>query len=165
MSRFTFQLHDGNSLHFDLRLRVDDILECWAVPKGPSLDPSVRRLAVRAADRPLPAADFEGVHPGRVRGSGAVIIWDEGPARLVADRDDHLSIVFNGHKLRGRFGLVHTGGRRWVLVKADDGEARRGSDVVADRPRSVRSGCTWQQLAAGIKPAERRSGRGLEELV
>jgi bifunctional non-homologous end joining protein LigD len=143
------QLHDATTLHFDLRLERDGVLTSWAVPKGPSMDPAVRRLAVRVDDHDMEAGRFEGVHEGSRRGTGAVIIWDEGTTDIVRDEPDHLSFVLDGHKLAGRFGLTRTGGNQWILVKADDASALRGSDVVADQPTSVRSGRTWQEVASG----------------
>lgn len=151
--RFVVQLHDATTLHADLRLQVGDVLRSWAVPKGPSLDPSVRRLAVPVPDHDLASGDFEGVHEGQLRGTGAVIIWDEGTVRITRDEPDHLSFVLAGRRLSGRFGLTRTGQRRWVLVKADDAAARRGSDVMADDPASVRTGRTWQQVAAASSSA------------
>jgi DNA ligase D-like protein (predicted 3'-phosphoesterase) len=145
-ARFVVQLHDATRLHFDLRLQDGDVLRSWAVPKGPSMDPSVRRLAVQVEDHRLEAGEFEGVHEGPGRGSGAVIIWDEGIVDVLGDEPDHVSFVLTGHKLHGRFGLTRTGPNQWILVKAADEEARRGSDVVAEEPASVRSGRTWQQL-------------------
>ena len=145
-SRFVVQLHDATRLHYDLRLQVGDLLRSWAVPRGPSLDPAQRRLAVQVEDHSLEAGDFEGVHVGQARGSGAVIIWDEGTVTFGRTEGDHLSFVLSGQKLRGRFGLTRTRGRQWVLVKADDDEAQRGSDIAAEQPASVRSGRTWQQL-------------------
>ena len=109
MARFVVQLHDATSLHFDLRLQIGDVLRSWAVPKGPSLDPAVRRLAVPVEDHSLSAAEFEGVHEGQVRGSGAVIIWDEGTVEVLREEPDHFSFVLQGHKLTGRFGLTKTG--------------------------------------------------------
>jgi DNA ligase D-like protein (predicted 3'-phosphoesterase) len=141
------QLHDATTLHFDLRLQFGDVLRSWAVPKGPSLDPAVRRLAVPVEDHDLDAGDFEGVHEGHSRGSGAVIIWDEGTVDVLRDESGHLSFVLHGEKLAGRFGLTETGERQWILVKAVDDAARPGSDVVAERPESVRSGRTWQEVA------------------
>jgi len=146
-SRFVVQQHDATRLHFDLRIQVGDVLRSWAVPKGPSLDPAVRRLAVPVEDHSLSAGDFEGVHEGQARGSGAVIIWDEGPAEIVRDEPGRMSVVLNGSKLSGRFALTRTGPRRWILVKARDEHARPGSDIVADQPASVRTGRTWQDLA------------------
>ena len=148
-SRFVVQLHDATTRHFDFRLERGGVLRSWALPKGPSLDPAVRRLAVPVADHDLAAGDFEGVHSQPRRGSGAVIIWDEGLADIVNESDHHLSVVLRGHKLRGRFGLTRTGKRRWILVKAVDEDARPGSDIVEERPASVRSGRTWEEVAAG----------------
>jgi bifunctional non-homologous end joining protein LigD len=150
-SRFVVQLHDATRLHFDLRLQVGEVLRSWAVPKGPSLDPGVRRLAVPVEDHSLAAGDFEGVHEGQARGTGAVIIWDEGSAGIVRDEPGQLSFSLHGCKLSGRFSLIRTGERRWLLVKVRDEYARAGSNIVAERPASVRSGRTWQELAAGAK--------------
>jgi DNA ligase D-like protein (predicted 3'-phosphoesterase) len=148
-SRFVVQLHDATALHFDLRVQAGAVLRSWAVPKGPSLDPGVRRLAVPVEDHTLEAGEFEGVHAGARRGSGAVIIWDEGPADIIRDEPGHLSFVAHGSKLTGGFALTRTGQRRWVLVKVRDSHARAGSDIAAERPASVRTGRTWQDVAAG----------------
>jgi DNA ligase D-like protein (predicted 3'-phosphoesterase) len=147
--RFVVQLHDATTLHFDLRLQVGELLRSWAVPKGPSLDPTVRRLAVPVDDHTLEAGAFEGVHEGSLRGSGAVIIWDEGSMAFLRSEPDHLSFALVGHKLAGGFALTKTGDRRWILVKVRDDHARQGSDIVAEQPASVRTGRTWQELAAG----------------
>ncbi len=147
MARFVVQQHDATTLHFDLRLEDGGVLRSWAVPKGPSLDPGQRRLAVPVDDHTLAAGEFEGVHAGHTRGSGAVIIWDEGTVDILGNEPDHLSFVLHGRKLGGRFGLTRTGDRRWILVKAADEAARPGSDIVSERPASVRSGLTWQELA------------------
>jgi len=147
VSRFAVQLHDATTLHFDLRIRIGGVLRSWAVPKGPSLDSRVRRLAVPVEDHDLAAGDFEGVRAGQARGTGAVIIWDEGTAEIVRDEPGHLSVVLDGSKLAGGFALTRTGQRRWILVKTRDGHARPGSDIVAEQPGSVRTGRTWQDLA------------------
>ena len=144
--RFVVQLHDATRLNYDFRLQVGDVLRSWAVPRGPSLDPAERRLAVQVEDHSLAAGEFEGVHRGQARGSGAVIIWDEGTLRLLRNERDHLSFELDGYKLHGRFGLSHTRGRQWILVKALDDEARRGSDITAEQPTSVRSGRTWREM-------------------
>jgi DNA ligase D-like protein (predicted 3'-phosphoesterase) len=146
-SRFVVQLHDATRLHFDFRIQVGEILRSWAVPRGPSLDPAMRRLAVPVEDHSLEAGDFEGVHHGQARGSGAVIIWDEGPAEVLRDEPGHLSFTLQGSKLAGGFALTRTGERRWILVKVGDEHAHVGSDIAAERPDSVRSGKTWQDLA------------------
>jgi DNA ligase D-like protein (predicted 3'-phosphoesterase) len=152
-SRFAVQLHDATRLHFDLRIEAGGVLRSWAVPRGPSLDPAARRLAVPVADHALDAGDFEGVHQGQRRGSGAVIIWDEGPAEIVRDEPGHLSVRLRGSKLSGGFALTRTGERRWILVKVRDAAARPGSDIVSEQPASVRTGRTWQQLAVENRPA------------
>ncbi len=148
LPRFVVQLHDATTLHFDFRLQSGDVLRSWAVPKGPSLDPGVRRLAVPVEDHALAAGEFEGVRDGQPRGSGAVIVWDEGTAEIVREEPGHLSFVLHGRKLSGGFALIRTGARRWVLVKVRDETARSGSDIVAEQPASVRSGRTWQELLA-----------------
>ena len=147
MPRFVVQLHDATALHYDVRLQVGDLLRSWAVPRGPSMDPAERRLAVPVDDHSLEAGEFEGVHAGSSRGTGAVIIWDEGTVEFEREEHDHLSFELAGKKLSGRFGLTRTGERSWILVKARDEFARPGSDIVAEQPASVRSGKTWQQLA------------------
>jgi bifunctional non-homologous end joining protein LigD len=149
------QLHDATTLHFDLRLELDGVLRSWAVPKGPSLDPGIKRLAVPVPDHELSAGDFEGVHghghegahDRARRGTGAVIIWDEGTFELVRTTPTHLSFVAHGAKLHGGFALTRTGDDRWILVKTADDEARRGSDIVSEEPASVRTGRTWQEVA------------------
>jgi DNA ligase D-like protein (predicted 3'-phosphoesterase) len=147
--RFVVQQHDATTLHFDLRLEVAGVFRSWAIPKGPSLDPAVRRLAVPVEDHDLSAGEFEGVHSGpHRRGTGAVIIWDEGTVEIVRIDPAHLSFRLFGHKLAGGFALTETGPRRWILVKARDAEAVPGSDIVADEPESVRTGRTWQDVAA-----------------
>src|SRR4051794_17770887 len=147
-TRFVVQLHDATRLHYDVRLEMGGVLQSWAVPRGPSMDPRIRRLAVQVADHDLSAGEFEGVHAGQPRGSGAVIIWDEGTVTVLRDEPDHISFVVDGHKIQGRFGLTRTGGTQWILVKAADDAARRGSDIAAEAPGSVRSGRTWQDVAA-----------------
>ena len=143
-ARFVVQLHDATRLHYDLRIQRGDVMKSWAVPKGPSMDPADRRLAVQVDDHEL-FSDFEGVYVPS-RGSGAVIVWDEGTVEVLADRPDHLSFFLGGHKLVGRFGLTRTDGRNWLLVKAADEHQRRGSDIVRSSPASVRTGRTWQEV-------------------
>jgi len=147
LPRFVVQVHDATTLHFDFRLQAGEVLRSWAVPKGPSLDPGVRRLAVPVADHDLAAGEFEGVREGQSRGSGAVIIWDEGTAEILSDEPGHVSFVLHGRKLSGGFALTRTGERRWILVKTRDEAARPGTDIVAECPASVRSGRTWQEVS------------------
>jgi DNA ligase D-like protein (predicted 3'-phosphoesterase) len=147
VSRFVVQLHDATTLHFDFRIQAGDVLRSWAVPKGPSLDPRVRRLAVPVEDHSLSAGDYEGIRAGQARGTGAVIIWDEGTAEVTRDEPGHLFVLLHGSKLTGGFALTRTGEHRWILVKTRDAHARPGSDIAAEQPRSVRSGKTWEDLA------------------
>ena len=149
--RFVVQLHDATRLHYDFRVQSGEVLRSWAVPRGPSLDPRIRRLAVPVEDHAMSAGDFEGVRGGQKRGSGVVIVWDEGTAEIVRDEPGHLSFILYGRKLSGGFGLTRTGVKRWILVKVRDGAARPGSDIVAEQPASVRSGKTWQEVASQSK--------------
>jgi DNA ligase D-like protein (predicted 3'-phosphoesterase) len=145
--RFVVQQHDATTLHFDLRIEDGGVLRSWAVPKGPSMDPAVRRLAIPVEDHSMAAGEFEGVHEGSSRGSGAVIIWDEGTVELVRNDPGHLSFALHGHKLAGGFALTRTGERQWILVKARDEQARPGSDITVELPASVRSGRTYDELS------------------
>jgi DNA ligase D-like protein (predicted 3'-phosphoesterase) len=147
MARFVVQQHDATTLHFDFRIESGGVLRSWAVPKGPSLDPAVKRLAMEVEDHSLESGEFEGVYEGSTRGTGAVIVWDEGERELVTEEPDHVVVRLHGSKLRGGFALTRTDGRRWLLVKMRDEDARPGSDIVAEAPASVRSGRTWQDVA------------------
>jgi len=114
---FVVQQHGARRLHFDLRLEWGEVLLSWAVPKGPSLDPAEKRLAVRVEDHPLDYADFEGVIPEGNYGAGVVILWDRGRWIPLEDPEEGLArgkLLFEleGYKLRGGFTLVRTGGRR-----------------------------------------------------
>jgi DNA ligase D-like protein (predicted 3'-phosphoesterase) len=151
---FVVQEHAASTHHFDLRLEVDGVMRSWAVPKGPSLDPSVKRLAVQVEDHGLDHNDFEGP-----AGQGGVVVWDRGeyeqggrvPWPEALDRG-HGVFVLHGEKLRGGFALQRTrpGTKsQWLLIKRRDDEAQPGSDVVAEQPASVLSGRTLEQLLAG----------------
>ena len=148
---YVVQEHQARAHHFDLRLQVEGVMRSWAVPKGPSLDPAAKRLAVEVADHSLDHNEFEGV-----LGQGGVIVWDRGsyeqggrvawPEAL--DRG-HAVFVLQGEKLRGGFALQRTraGAKpQWLLIKRRDDEARPGSDIVAERPESVISGRTLSEL-------------------
>jgi DNA ligase D-like protein (predicted 3'-phosphoesterase) len=150
---FVVQQHAASTRHFDLRLEVDGVMRSWALPKGPSLDPAVKRLAVQVEDHELEHNSFEGT-----TGAGAVIIWDRGlyeqggrvawPEALVRG---HAVFVLHGEKLRGGFALQRTraaGKPQWLLVKRRDEDARPGSDIVEEKPASLVSGCTLEQLLA-----------------
>ena len=141
--RFVVQLHDATTLHFDLRLELDGVLRSWAVPKGPSLDPGVKRLAVPVPDHELAAGDFEGVHEGARRGSGAVIIWDEGTFELVRSSPTHLSFVLTAPSSTAdsRSRRPATTGGSWSRRRMRMPAAAPTSS--RDEPESVRSGRTW----------------------
>jgi DNA ligase D-like protein (predicted 3'-phosphoesterase) len=148
---FVVQEHQATAHHFDLRLEVDGVMRSWAVPKGPSLDPAVKRLAVQVDDHDLAHNAYEGTH-----GEHGVIVWDRGmyeqggrvawPEALTRG---HAVFVLHGEKLRGGFALQRTrpGPKpQWLLIKRRDDEARPGSDIVAERAESVRSGRTLAEL-------------------
>src|SRR4051794_24888544 len=157
-SRFVIQKHDATRLHYDFRLELDGVLKSWAVPKGPSTDPREKRLAVEVEDHALDYGDFEGVI-GRGYGAGAVIVWDEGEWKSLADEDPagalragHLSFWLEGHKLRGGWTLQRTGGGRkpqWLLIKRRDEGADARRNPVSTQPESVLSGRTIEDVAAG----------------
>ena len=151
------QRHRARRLHYDVRFEIDGVLASWAVPRGPSLDPTARRLAVHVEDHPLEYVDFEGVIPGGEYGGGDVIVWDRGrwapygtddPAAAVADGELHADVW--GEKLAGRFVLVRTGPDRsgkeqWLMFHKRDEYAREGWDPEAF-PRSVKSGRTNDEV-------------------
>lgn len=134
-------------------------MKSWAVPKGPSLDPSDKRLAVEVEDHPLDYGGFEGVIPEGEYGAGRVIIWDHGSFEPQPDGENFeemlergvARILLRGEKLRGGFTLVRTrwGGRKsnWLLIKEKDGEARPGTDITVEKPLSVVSGRDVEDLA------------------
>jgi DNA ligase D-like protein (predicted 3'-phosphoesterase) len=152
---FVVQEHAATAHHFDLRLEVDGAMRSWAVPKGPSMDPAVKRLAVEVEDHSIAHNSFEGPTDG-----GGVIVWDCGsyeqggrvpwPEALARG---HAVFVLHGEKLRGGFALQRTGPpgekARWLLIKRRDDEARPDSDVAAECPRSVVSGGTLEDLLGG----------------
>lgn len=159
---FTVQRHHASTLHFDLRLEVDGVLVSWAVPKGPSLDPSVKRLAVKVGDHDLDHATYEGRDPG-ARGPGTKIVWDtgtltnltrrRGAAVPLAEALDagHLKVALHGERLTGAFALTRTGGAdstSWLLVKVDDAGADRSRDVTEELT-SVLTGRTNTDLEHG----------------
>ncbi len=162
--RFVVQRHRARRLHYDLRLEVDGVLVSWAVPKGPSLDPAARQLAVHVEDHPLEYFDFEGVIPRGEYGGGDVIVWDWGT--WTADKTDdpgaaieagELHVDLRGEKLAGRFLLVRrdrdaSGKEQWLLLHKNDEHARPGWDPEA-HPRSVKTGLTNDEVAAA--PAAR----------
>jgi DNA ligase D-like protein (predicted 3'-phosphoesterase) len=151
---FVVQEHEATAHHWDLRLEVEGVMRSWAVPKGPSMDPAQKRLAVQVEDHQKSHNDFEGK-----AGKGGVIIWDRGtyeqggrvPWPEALERG-HAVFVLHGEKLEGGFALQRTrpGEKpQWLLIKRKDDSARPGSDVVAESPESVASGKTLAEVIAG----------------
>lgn len=164
---FVVQKHAASHLHFDLRLEAGGVMKSWAVPKGPTLDPAVKRLAMEVEDHPIEYNTFEGIIPQGEYGGGTVMLWDRGtyePVDLEPGEDPErairralhrgrLTIRFFGERLRGTFSLVRTNlgdegdKRQWLLVKREDESARSGSDVAADAMTSVVTGRRMEEIA------------------
>jgi bifunctional non-homologous end joining protein LigD len=153
--RFVVQRHRARRLHYDLRFEIDGVLVSWAVPKGPTLDPSARRLAMQVEDHPVEYLHFEGVIPSGEYGGGDVVVWDTGTWSPVhtddpgaAVRSGELHAEVHGHKLRGRLVLVRRGeGEEWMLLHKHDAHAVEGWDP-EDHPLSVLTGRTNEEVAA-----------------
>ncbi|MGC2494731.1 non-homologous end-joining DNA ligase [Candidatus Binatus sp.] len=164
--RFVIQKHDASHLHFDLRLELDGVFKSWALPRGPSLDPKEKRLAVEVEDHPLEYGDFEGTIPEGEYGGGTVMLWDRGYWTPEGDRSPedqlksgNLKFSLDGQRLHGSWVLVRmkrdrSGGKRtnWLLIKHRDEFAREGSDDALDDDRSVASGRTMTEIASGKGP-------------
>lgn len=157
---FVVQKHDARRLHYDFRLELGGVLLSWAVPKGPSLDPKVKRLAMQTEDHPLDYGDFEGVIPKGEYGGGTVLVWDRGTWTAEGDAEEmyrrgRLNFELHGEKLQGSFSLVRApskergGERRWLLMKRTDAAARPGTDaeVVERLPNSVVTGRDLDSVA------------------
>lgn len=161
--RFAIQKHDASSLHYDLRLEIGGALASWAVPKGPSLDPRDRRLAMRTEDHPLDYLTFEGVIPEGSYGAGPMIVWDRGVYENISEtrrgepltlsealEKGDLKIFLLGEKVSGPFALIRTGEERgretWLLIKkkGEGADARRRP--TSTEPESVLSGVTVEEL-------------------
>jgi len=158
---FVIQKHAARQLHYDFRLQLGRALKSWAVPKGPSLNPSDKRMAVEVEDHPLGYAKFEGVIPKGEYGSGTVMIWDKGSYRNVtkknnkevpitrALRNGHLTIELDGEKIEGRYALsriVKGKKPRWLLVKVKDAKADARQNPVKSENKSAVSGRTMKQI-------------------
>ena len=158
--RFVVQRHRATRLHYDFRLEIDGVLTSWAVPRGPSLNPADKRMAVHVEDHPVSYFDFEGVIPKGEYGGGDVIVWDWGtwepeetddPGKAVAAGE--LKFALHGEKLRGRFTIVKTRGYNagqddWLLIHKRDDAADPAWDV-DEHPRSVKTGRTNDEVLAG----------------
>jgi DNA ligase D-like protein (predicted 3'-phosphoesterase) len=155
---YVIQKHDARTLHYDFRLEVDGVLVSWAVPKGPSLNPAQKRLAIKVEDHPRDYAEFEGTIPEDEYGGGTVMVWDTGTYNNIKDLslDEALSkgrleIVIEGKKLRGKYAVIRTGAegtKNWLLIKMKDEHARREGNVTEEEPRSAKTGRTMEEIAA-----------------
>jgi DNA ligase D-like protein (predicted 3'-phosphoesterase) len=146
MPRFVIQQHHATSMHWDFRLEVADTFKSWAVPKGPSMSPRDKRLAMAVEDHSIGWGDFEGTIGEGEYGAGPVIVWDRGTYENLREESmeealaaGHASFWLEGEKLHGGWSLRRVDGRRWLLVKRRDEYADRG-DPVGERPESVVSG-------------------------
>ena len=155
---FVVQKHDATNLHYDLRLEIDGVLKSWAVPKGPSLDPEVKHLAVHVEDHPMAYGSFEGTIPKGEYGGGTVMVWDTGTyENIQAAKENPLSmseafdagrieVFLGGKKLKGLFALIRTA-RGWLLFKMKDEFAKTG-DILAEAPDSAVTGRSLDKIAA-----------------
>lgn len=152
---FVIQKHDATNLHYDFRLEVDGVLKSWSVPKGPSPDPSDKRLAIPTEDHPLEYADFEGAIPEDEYGGGTVMIWDAGTyenekSMKEALKNGHATFSLNGKKLKGGFALIKIDkgkDERWLLIKKDDDESDARRNPTNTEKKSVKSDRTMKQKA------------------
>lgn len=170
---FVVQKHAATRLHYDVRFEVDGVMPSWAVPKGPSYDPKVKRLAVHVEDHPLDYQSFEGTIPAGEYGGGSVIVWDRGTYRNLTESHGrsvpmreaieagHVSLWLDGEKLRGGWSLTRTGGRgakeNWIMVKRRDEAADPDLDITARAPESVRSGRTVEEVGGAGEASWTRS--------
>jgi len=115
--RFVVQRHQATHLHYDFRLEMGGVLRSWAIPKGPPLEPGVRRLAVQVEDHPVDYIDFAGEIPQGEYGAGKVEIWDRGNFDLEKETADRLEFSLRGKKLYGSYVLIHTDGKNWLLIR------------------------------------------------
>src|SRR6476469_7020566 len=159
--QFVIQKHAASHLHYDFRLELDGVMKSWAVPKGPSLDPSVRRLAMEVEDHPIAYNTFEGTIPQGEYGGGAVMLWDRGtyeaddggPASLRSGYEKgELRFVMHGKRIRGGFVLARLrrpGRPPWLLIKRRDDYADPERDITAEETTSIATRRTMEQIASG----------------
>lgn len=147
---FVIQEHHASHLHYDLRLEMDGVLKSWAVPKGPSLDPAVRRLAALTEDHPMAYSTFEGIIPEGY-GAGTVIVWDTGTFENISEKGGkpltmeqafekgHIKVFLHGRKLNGEFSLIKFRPKDWLLIKGKDKFASKRKNPVSTKKQSVLS--------------------------
>jgi bifunctional non-homologous end joining protein LigD len=159
---YCMQKHSASHLHYDFRLELEGVLKSWAVPKGPSLDPVVKRLAVEVEDHPVDYGDFEGTIPEGEYGAGTVMLWDRGVWKPLSDphagiKKGRLEFELHGEKLKGNWLLIRTARKaakpQWLLMKRTDDEAHAGTDdkILYDLPNSVLTGRSMEEIADGKK--------------
>ena len=165
---YVIQKHAASRLHYDLRLELDGVMKSWAVPKGPSLDPKVKRLAIQVEDHPIEYNQFEGTIPAGEYGGGTVMIWDYGSYTSAGDEGDpeaalragyrkgDFKFVLRGKRLKGSWVLVRTKGRgersrqqQWLLIRHRDGTADPDIDPTEAYQTSARTGRTMDEIAEG----------------
>jgi bifunctional non-homologous end joining protein LigD len=163
---FVVQKHQAGHLHYDLRLEHAGVLKSWAVPKGPSLDPAVKRLAMAVEDHPVEYADFEGTIPEGEYGGGTVMVWDRGTYESEADADvgealerGELKVRLHGKKLNGSWVLVRTQDRKWLFIKHRDRYAATG-DITSAKPTSSLTGRTLAEIARDAGGDVTKAARG-----
>jgi len=159
---YIVQKHKARTLHYDLRLEMNGILKSWAIPKGISLDPNEKRLAILTIDHPIEYGDFEGVIPEGTYGAGTVMIWDKGAYYSIDDpemydqsnienqiEEGKLLFYLEGKKLIGRFALIRTDKihKQWMIMKLNDDEAKPVADILDEMPRSIVSGKTIEEIS------------------
>ena len=162
-NRFVIQKHDATNLHYDFRLEMDGVLKSWAVPKGPSTDPSVKRMAINTEDHPVEYIDFEGTIPKGEYGGGTVIVWDGGTYENLREMkkndglsmpesydDGKIEVWLNGKKLKGGYVLIKTGSKQWLFKKMKDDEADARRNPVNSEPKSILSGKTITQVQDAV---------------
>jgi len=156
---FVVQKHQASKLHYDFRIEIESVLKSWAVPKGPSLNPKDKRLAIETEDHPLDYANFEGVIPENNYGAGTVMLWDRGTYEnetqinnesipiKEAYKKGHITIQLNGKKLKGSYSLIKMGqDNKWLLIKKDDSNADRKIDILEQENRSIISNKTIEEI-------------------
>ncbi len=171
---FCVQRHDATRLHYDFRLEVDGTLKSWAIPKGPTLDPTPKRLAAMVEDHPLEYGNFEGNIPKGNYGAGSVMLWDRGTYETLGDKSPEEQLArgdfkfkLHGEKLNGEFAIVQMKGRvkgnEWLLLKKKDAEARPGWDV-EQYAYSVSTGRTQEEIARDLPGRDSASAMGKKKL-
>ncbi|HWO41624.1 MAG TPA: DNA polymerase ligase N-terminal domain-containing protein [Candidatus Eisenbacteria bacterium] len=166
--QFVVQKHRASQLHYDFRLEHDGVMLSWAVPKGPSLDPSQKRFAMQTEDHPIEYNRFEGVIPEGEYGGGTVMIWDRGTwepevsdVERALEKGD-LKFKLYGEKLRGSWVLVRMRPRQWLLIKHRDEAAAPTIDITATKPRSVVTNRTLAEIARDCGASARQLTRARE---